>query len=105
MSLRDYRYKVKLTPGKQKRGKASKQAIEVFSRAKDCPAPHKPLMKGVTDNECVQAIIGDVKVSVAGLAQATQAKKKANKQQAQKDPGRSVKQQQAKGKGGKGKKK
>lgn len=64
--------KVKLTPGKQKRGKASKQAIEVFSRARDTPASHKPLMKGVTVNECVAAMIGDVKVSVAGLAQANQ---------------------------------
>lgn len=63
---------VKLTPGKQKRGKASKQAIEVFSRARDTPASQKALMKGVTDNECVQAMIGDVKVAVAGLAQATQ---------------------------------
>ncbi|CAN0337124.1 unnamed protein product, partial [Scytosiphon promiscuus] len=60
MSLRDYKYKVKLTPGKQKRGKASKQAIEVFSRSKDTPASQKSLMKGVTDNECVAAMIGDV---------------------------------------------
>lgn len=29
-------------------------------------------MKGVTDNECVAAMIGDVKVAVAGLSQATQ---------------------------------
>ena len=66
---------VKLTPGKQKRGKASKQAIEVFSRTRDTPASHKVLMKSVTDNECVAAMIGDVKVSVAGLAQATQVKR------------------------------
>ena len=63
---------MKLTPGRQKRGKASKQAIEVFSRGQSTPAPHKVLMKGVTDNEMVAAMIGDVKVSVAGLAQATQ---------------------------------
>lgn len=44
----------------------------MFSRVKDCPTTHKSLMKGVTDNDCVQAMIGDVKVSVAGLAQATQ---------------------------------
>lgn len=61
-----------MTPGKQKRGKAAKQAIEVFSRARDTPPSHKGLIKGVTDNECVQAMIGDVKVAVAGLAQATQ---------------------------------
>eukprot|EP00752_Nemacystus_decipiens_P013835 g12284.t1 len=102
MSMRDYKYKVKLTPGKQKRGKAAKQAIEVFSRARDTPPSHKGLIKGVTDNECVQAMIGDVKVAVAGLAQATQAKKKANKQSAQRDPKKSSKQKKAKG--GKGKK-
>ena len=61
-----------MTPGKQKRGKAAKQAIEVFSRARDTPPSHKGLIKGVTDSECVQAMIGDVKVAVAGLAQATQ---------------------------------
>ncbi|CBN79324.1 conserved unknown protein [Ectocarpus siliculosus] len=102
MSLRDYKYKVKLTPGKQKRGKASKQAIEVFSRSRDTPASQKGLMKGITDNECVAAMIGDVKVAVAGLAQATQAKKKANKKIAQRDPQKSAK--QPKGKGGKGSK-
>lgn len=63
---------MKLTPGKQKRGKASKQAIEVFSRSRDTPVAQKGLMKGITDNECVAAMIGDVKVAVAGLAQATQ---------------------------------
>lgn len=70
--MRSRMKQVKLTPGKQKRGKASKQAIEVFSRARETPAPHRGLMKGVTDNECVAVMIGDVKVSVAGLAQATQ---------------------------------
>ena len=44
----------------------------MFSRARDTPPSHKGLIKGVTDNECVQAMIGDVKVAVAGLAQATQ---------------------------------
>ncbi|CAM9456120.1 unnamed protein product [Discosporangium mesarthrocarpum] len=100
MTLRDYKYKVKLTPGTQKRGKASKQAIELFTRAKDCTTSHRSLMKAISDNELVAVMIGDVKISTPGITQVNQAKKKDKKQKAR-VAGKASK--QVKAKGGKGK--
>lgn len=88
--LKDFKYKVKLTPGTQKKGKAVKQAMELFTRdaggsgggggkSKGGPtadnasasakaaALQKSLIKQLTDPECVALMIGDVKVSTPGL--------------------------------------
>ena len=58
---------MKLTPGTTKKGKAAKQAIEVFTRAKDCTPAEKTLLKGLSDPEMVAILIGDVKLSTPGL--------------------------------------
>jgi predicted ribosome quality control (RQC) complex YloA/Tae2 family protein len=85
-SLSQIAYRVKLTPGNMKRGKASKQCVEMFLR-ENIKAPGsdrcRDLIRKVADNEWVQAICGDVKISAAGAAKAIQ---------------------RAKGKGGKNKK-
>jgi hypothetical protein len=65
----NWKYKMKLTPGTQKKGKAVKQAIEVFMRNKDLQAAEKSLMKALTDPEMVAIMIGDVKLSTPGLQQ------------------------------------
>jgi len=85
-SLSKYTYKVKLTPGNLKRGKASKQCIAVFlkdeSKFKSGNDISRDLIKKVADNEWVQAICGDVKISAAGASKAIQkskAKAKASK--------------------------
>ena len=65
--LKNYKYKVKLTPGVGKKGKSCKQAIEVFSRFKDCSVREKELITGLTDTEVVATMIGDVKLSMPGL--------------------------------------
>ena len=85
-SLSKYKYKVKLTPGNLKRGKASKQCIAVFlkddSKSKTGNDISRDLIKKVADNEWVQAICGDVKISAAGASKAIQkskAKAKASK--------------------------
>lgn len=73
-TLSQYKYRVKLTPGNQKRGKASKQCLEMFLRMDDQQKSNKSssriidLMKSVNDNEWVQAICGDVKISTAGAS-------------------------------------
>lgn len=78
--LKNYKYKVKLTPGVGKKGKSCKQAIEVFSRFKDCLVREKELITGLTDTEVVATMIGDVKLSMPGLysnqGQQQQGKKK-----------------------------
>jgi len=91
--LSQYKYRVKLTPGSVKRGKASKQCVEMFTRNEEGKKNvvdegtkrDKELIKLVGENEWVQAMIGDVRISSAGASKV-------------------VKKQKGKGKGGKSKK-
>jgi predicted ribosome quality control (RQC) complex YloA/Tae2 family protein len=81
ISLTKYNHRVKLTPGNLKRGKASKQCIAMF--LKDGPKTpanerNRELVKKVADNEWVQAICGDVKISAAGASKLVK-KQKTNK--------------------------
>jgi hypothetical protein len=86
MSLSKYNHRVKLTPGNLKRGKASKQCVAMF--LKDGPKTpanerNRELVKKVADNEWVQAICGDVKISAAGASKLVK-KQKTNKKSKQK---------------------
>ncbi|KAL0269425.1 UNVERIFIED_CONTAM: hypothetical protein PYX00_007165 [Menopon gallinae] len=66
-SLHNYKYKVKITPGTGKRGKAAKTAMQLFMRDKMCTQREKDLMKGVKDEELARNIPGQVKVSGPNL--------------------------------------
>lgn len=66
-SLQNFKYKVKLTPGPGKKGKICKQALELFTRARECSASEKTLMNGLTDPEMVAIMIGEVRMSMPGL--------------------------------------
>ena len=77
-----YRYKIKLTPGVQKRGKAAKQAIGVLS-ASTTNARERDLIRAVGDDELVRVMVGNVKVAAPGKmlqAQKKDAKIKAKEQ-------------------------
>ena len=50
-----------------KKGKAVKNAIESFCKARDSSAREQFLLKGLSDPEMVAIMIGDVKVSVPSL--------------------------------------
>ena len=71
-TLSKYKYRVKLTPGSLKRGKASKQAVEMFVRGDTDKSPKaeefRRLIKAVDDNTWVQSMIGDCKISAAGAS-------------------------------------
>jgi len=75
-SLQQFKYRVKLTPGTQKKGKAAKQSIEVFLSNKDCSDMESTLLKCLTDPEMVAIMIGDVTVSTPGLSQILQKQQK-----------------------------
>jgi hypothetical protein len=62
-----YKYRVKLTPGAQKKGKAAHQALEVFVRDREATPREVELIKGIADNELVAACLGDVQVSKPGI--------------------------------------
>ena len=80
-TLSQYQYRVKLTPGNGKRGKAAKQCVEFMlqqppngtnkngNQNLTVPNPtdlFRDLIKRVSDNDWVQTIIPDVKISAAG---------------------------------------
>lgn len=66
-SLQKYKYKVKLTPGTLKRGKALKQAQSVFLNSSEATAREKELIKSVPDMEAINAMMSKVKVSAPNL--------------------------------------
>jgi len=81
--LAQYKYRVKLTPGGTKRGKASKQCVEMFYRSEDQNKGRQAnnnkyveVMKAVNDNEWVQTMCGEVKISAPGASKAIKKQKK-----------------------------
>eukprot|EP01038_Epipyxis_sp_PR26KG_P009740 gene9740-13106_t len=66
-SLQNFKYKIKLLPGTQKKSKAVKQIMDIFTFSKECLENEKVLMKGLLDTETVAVMIGDVKLSMPGL--------------------------------------
>mmetsp|Transcript_37063 Transcript_37063/g.45314 ORF Transcript_37063/g.45314 Transcript_37063/m.45314 type:complete len:177 (+) Transcript_37063:495-1025(+) len=76
-TLSGYKYRVKLTPGSQKRGKASKQCLEMFMKTGDSTDErNRNLIKLVGDNEWTQVICGDVKISAPGASKMAKKGKK-----------------------------
>lgn len=59
----NFRFKVKLTPGIGKRGKAAKTAVAVFLRDKEISSREKDLLKAIKDEIIARNIPGKVKIS------------------------------------------
>jgi NFACT protein C-terminal domain len=82
-SLSQYTYRVKLTPGNMKRGKSSKQCLDILLKTPNNVTAgmekHFELMKKVADNDWVQAICADVKISAPGASKAVKQQKLKNK--------------------------
>ena len=81
-AMKDFLFKVKLSPGTIKKGKATKTAVELFMRSRECSPVQHGLLKGLSDTEMVAIMIGDVKISMPGLQlvkrQIKSSKKKGN---------------------------
>eukprot|EP01117_Protostelium_nocturnum_P006408 TRINITY_DN2310_c0_g4_i1.p1 TRINITY_DN2310_c0_g4~~TRINITY_DN2310_c0_g4_i1.p1 ORF type:complete len:1128 (-),score=530.66 TRINITY_DN2310_c0_g4_i1:37-3420(-) len=78
-TMSNYKYKVKLTPGSVKRGKAAKTAINVFLHMAGSTAQEKDLLKCVPDTEVTAQLMGSVKISTPGLLSATKQAKQQKK--------------------------
>ncbi|XP_061370460.1 uncharacterized protein LOC133313150 isoform X2 [Gastrolobium bilobum] len=78
-AVQSYKYRVKIIPGSAKKGKAAKTAMNLFSHMSEATNREKELMKACTDPELVASIIGNVKISAAGLTQLKQKQKKGKK--------------------------
>jgi predicted ribosome quality control (RQC) complex YloA/Tae2 family protein len=74
-----YKYKVKLVPGTLKKGKAFRQAIELIVNGMPitagAPAREGALLRAVPESEGIHALVGGVRLQVAGLLKMQQAKK------------------------------
>ncbi|XP_055903614.1 ribosome quality control complex subunit NEMF homolog [Eupeodes corollae] len=66
-ALHNYKFKVKLTPGTGKRGRAAKTAILMFSKDKSCTVREKDLLKGIKDEQLARNMPGKVKLSAPQL--------------------------------------
>ena len=80
--LASYTYKIKLTPGSSKKGRAAKHAVGLLSAA--APARERELMRAVTDDELVRAMLANVKVAAPAkmLQQQKSAEKRERKERA-----------------------
>ena len=78
-SLSQYTYRVKLTPGSMKRGKSTKQCLDILLKTPNttntATEKHIELMKKVAENDWVQTICADVKISAPGASKATKQNK------------------------------
>ncbi|XP_063039694.1 ribosome quality control complex subunit NEMF-like [Engraulis encrasicolus] len=66
-SLTNYKHKVKLTPGAQKKGKAARTAVLSFMRAKEATTREKDLFRSVKDTDLSRNMPGKVKVSAPNI--------------------------------------
>lgn len=66
-TLLNYKFKVKLTPGTGKRGKAAKTAINMFVRERTTTAREKDLIRSVKDENLARNLPGKVKLSAPQL--------------------------------------
>eukprot|EP00803_Ostreobium_quekettii_P009621 evm.model.scf_1149.3 EVM.evm.TU.scf_1149.3 scf_1149:29603-44453(-) len=75
-ALANYKYKVKLTPGPMKKGKAAKQAMDLLSRSAGATPIEVQLLKAVPDPEVMLVMLSSTKVTMPGLENAQSEKKK-----------------------------
>ncbi|KAJ0232409.1 Uncharacterized protein HA466_0290590 [Hirschfeldia incana] len=78
-ALQSYKYRVKAIPGSMKKGKAAKTAMNLFTHMSEASVREKELMKACTDPELMAALVGNVKITAAGLTQLKQKQKKGKK--------------------------
>merc|ERR1719318_336066 len=69
-TLLNYKYKVKMTPGTGKRGKACKTTLAMFLADKNATQREKDLLKSVKDQDLARNLPGKVKLSAPHLAKA-----------------------------------
>ncbi|XP_017143812.1 nuclear export mediator factor NEMF homolog [Drosophila miranda] len=66
-ALQHYKFKVKLTPGTGKRGKAAKLALNIFAKEKTCNNRERDLLKSIKEESLARNIPGKVKISAPQL--------------------------------------
>jgi hypothetical protein len=62
-TLQNYKYRIKLLPGSSKRGKAARNALDMFLRDKQARQREKDLLKSVKDHDLARNFPGKVKLA------------------------------------------
>lgn len=65
--MNSYKYKVKVTPGTGKRGRAAKSAVHMFLQAKESVEWEKDLLKSLKDVDISRNMPGKVKISAPNM--------------------------------------
>lgn len=85
-TIQAYKYKVKITPGTQKRGRVSKTIRDLYIKnAKESKAETQ-LIKSIPDTDMTMVLVNNCKVAAAGLTAIQQQQKKDKKAQPKKKP-------------------
>ena len=66
-AMTNYKFKVKVTPGTAKRGKAAKTTLGVFSADRAATTREKDLLKALKDQDVSRNLPGKVKISAPQL--------------------------------------
>lgn len=66
-TMTNYKFKVKMTPGTGKRGKATKTALSMFIMDRSTSQREKDLLKSVKDQDLARNLPGKVKLSAPHL--------------------------------------
>uniref|UniRef100_A0A6B2LSH8 NFACT protein C-terminal domain-containing protein n=1 Tax=Arcella intermedia TaxID=1963864 RepID=A0A6B2LSH8_9EUKA len=69
-TLKDYKYKVKVIPGMEKKGKALKLCLDLFLHTEGATDFEKDLIKAVPEADWHLTLISNCKLSAAGIVNA-----------------------------------
>lgn len=65
-TITENHFKIKLTPGGLKKGKAARNILHYFSTV-ELTEREKPLLKTYPEQEIINALLGNVKLAAAGM--------------------------------------
>lgn len=82
-TISDNRFKIKLTPGPVKKGKAARNILNFYTTM-DLTDKEKMLLRGVPEQEVINSLVSGVKLAGAGLLKIEQ-KEKAEKKEKRKE--------------------
>ena len=102
-TVSDNRFKIKLTPGGVKKGKAARNILNLYTTM-ELTEKEKVLLRGVPEQEVINSLVSGVKLAGAGLLKIEQ-KEKAEKKEKRKEKDREKEKEKEREKEKQGKKK
>jgi hypothetical protein len=82
-ALTDFKYKVKLTPGQLKKGKAVQLALSIFKSMESMSQKERDLLNAIPDTDLINQMMAKVKLSAPNM-ESVKMKEKAKKKNSKK---------------------